>query len=82
MSVYHGGHGSDAVNQFGRQDTADATDDIADEQVDSYLIETAVVLLLVVERKITLHDEGSSKGVRRKEETQQQDVLQIFLFDA
>ena len=71
------------MHKFGRHDDAtDASDDAADEQVDSDLIECTIVLFYVIEGEEALHDESSCKSVSSKEETQHQNALNVFLFDA
>ena len=49
MSVDHCSEGSNAVDQLRGKDSADSTNNIADEEVHSYLVEFKVILLSVVE---------------------------------
>lgn len=70
MGVDHSCHGSDLLDQFGRKHSTDSTHNITDKEYSTDLSKEEVVLPLIVEGKVGLHNKGSGKSINGKEDAE------------
>jgi hypothetical protein len=66
MGVYHSGHSSYFIYQFGRENAANAANDITSKENSTDSIEIELVLHLIVIGEKRLNDEGTSKRIDRE----------------